>query len=315
MKAIEITNLTKLYGNSFIAVDTANFSVDRGEVLALLGPNGAGKTTIFKMLTALSKPNEGEIKILGMNLGAEPKSIKEKIGYSCQEIGLDPESSVLFNLKLFGRYYHIYGKKLTDRVNELIQLFELNGIEKKKVKLLSGGMKKKVELATSLIAKPEILFLDEPTLGLDIEFRKKLWNYIEKLNKEEKMTIVLTTHYLEEAEYLCDKLVIIEKGKVKVEGYIEDLKKQSLDEVIKIECSKYEDENNIERVFQKLKVLPFVKNSVYKSNNINLYVENGRRSIQVVLNTLDQEAVDIKNVSISEASLEDIYLKYTGSYI
>ena len=292
MNAIKVENLTKLYGKTFKAVDQVEFSINQGEVLALLGPNGAGKTTIFKMLVGLSKPTNGTIKIMGIDIKINEKEAKKKIGYSCQEIGLDPESTVLFNLKMFGRYQHVFGKKLKSRIEELSDIFEINDILLKKVKQLSGGMKKKVEIVSSLIKEPEILFLDEPTLGLDIEIRKKMWEHIEYLNKEKGMTIILTTHYLEEAERLCDKLVIIERGKIKLEGYIDELKK----------------------MYSKLKNCSFVKNITLANNDILIYVEDGQAafiSINEILSNIEKSASC--KIMISDTSLEDIYLKCTGN--
>ena len=314
MNAIKVENLTKLYGKTFKAVDQVEFSINQGEVLALLGPNGAGKTTIFKMLVGLSKPTNGTIKIMGIDIKINEKEAKKKIGYSCQEIGLDPESTVLFNLKMFGRYQHVFGKKLKSRIEELSDIFEINDILLKKVKHLSVGIKKKVLNFSRLIKEPEILFLEEPTLGLDIEIRKKMWEHIEYLNKEKGMTIILTTHYLEEAERLCDKLVIIERGKIKLEGYIDELKKMYDNEVIKVSFSKYESSEIVKKVYSKLKNCSFVKNITLANNDILIYVEDGQAafiSINEILSNIEKSASC--KIMISDTSLEDIYLKCTGN--
>ncbi|GMQ61651.1 ABC transporter ATP-binding protein [Vallitalea maricola] len=315
MLAIEVENLTKQYGKHFKAVEKASFSVETGEILALLGPNGAGKTTLFKMMTSLSKITAGKVNIMGYDLHKDEYKVKSLIGYSCQEIGLDPESSVLFNMRLFGKYQHIYGDKLKKRVDFLLQLFELKEVENRKVKLLSGGMKKKLEIATSLIAEPKILFLDEPTLGLDIESRKKLWGYIQQLNEEQEMTIILTTHYLEEAEKLCDKLVILESGKIIKQGYINDLKEEVANDLIKINFSKYEEHEAIEYAYSKLTNLSFVNEVKKVKQELIVSVSNGRSYITDILDETKNWKYNIKSIMVTEASLEDIYLEHTGNYI
>ena len=204
---------------------------------------------------------------------------------------------------------------LNKRIEYLLDLFELQKVARKKVKLLSGGMKKKLEIATSLIGNPKILFLDEPTLGLDIESRKKLWGYIELLNKEQEMTIILTTHYLEEAERLCDKLVILESGKIVKEGYIKELKEELASDLIKINFSKYEEQEAIEYAYSKLINLSYVNEVIKAKHELIVYVRNGRNYITDILEETKNWKYNIKSILVTEVSLEDIYLKYTGNYI
>lgn len=315
MQGIAVTDLTKEYQKRIRAVDNVSFEVTAGEIFALLGPNGAGKTTLFKMLTMQSKPTHGNITILGQPVTEKSTRIKERIGYSCQQFGLDPESSGLFNLKLFGRYYGLYGKKLEKRIEELTEIFHLKDFINRKVKFYSGGMKKKLELATSIMNQPNILFLDEPTLGLDIESRQILWNVIKALNEENGMTIVLTTHYLEEADRLCDSLAIIEGGKLAVTGELRDLKKQVADDIVKIEFSKYEDAEKIMSVKEQLSASAFVKNIKQVHQSLILNVKDAQKIIGDVTETVHHTGIVNESISMTKASLEDVYLEYVGSYL
>lgn len=315
MQGIEVRDLTKVYQKNIKAVDGVSFSVNTGEIFALLGPNGAGKTTLFKMLTMLSKPTGGEIKILDQPVSEKSTKIKGRIGYSCQQSGLDLESSGLFNLKLFGRYFGLYGKELDKRIDELTEIFQLKSFIKRKVKYYSGGMKKKLELATSILNKPDILFLDEPTLGLDIESRQILWSVIKKLNEEQNMTIVLTTHYLEEADRLCDSLAIIESGKLVVSGKISDLKQKVADDIVKIVFSKYEDAEKIEAAKSQIANLQFVKGVKKVDNSLVLNVKEAQQVIGKVTKVVHNAGIRNESISMAKASLEDVYLEYVGTYL
>lgn len=315
MQGIEVRELTKVYQKNIKAVDGVSFSVNTGEIFALLGPNGAGKTTLFKMLTMLSKPTDGEIKILGQSVSEKSTQIKRRIGYSCQQSGLDLESSGLFNLKLFGRYFGLYGKELDRRIDELTEIFQLKPFIKRKVKYYSGGMKKKLELATSILNKPDILFLDEPTLGLDIESRQILWSVIKKLNEEQNMTIVLTTHYLEEADRLCDSLAIIETGKLVVSGKVSDLKQKVADDIVKIVFSKYEDSDKLDVVKSQIANLQFVKDVRKVDNSLVLNVKEAQQVIGEITKVVHDVGMRNESISMSKASLEEIYLKYVGTYL
>lgn len=222
MLAIETNKLTKKFKEK-IAVNGINLKINEGELFALLGTNGAGKTTTIKMLSTLILPTEGEIKILGLDILKDRQKIKEILNVSPQETAIAPNLSVKENLEFMAGVYQIPNKE--EKIDELVKLFKLEEVLKQKAKTLSGGWQRKVSIAIALINEPKILFLDEPTLGLDVIARKELWNVIEKLKG--KITIILTTHYMEEAESLSDRIGIMAKGNLVDVGTAEELIKKA----------------------------------------------------------------------------------------
>jgi ABC-2 type transport system ATP-binding protein len=232
-QAIVVKNLSKIYPGNVQAVNDVSFSVKQGEFFGFLGPNGAGKTTTMKILSTLLNPTSGEALINNYTLGKQNDDIRCSIGFAMQGITLDLTASALENLYLIGALYEMSKKEIEVRIKELLKLLELEKVAKSWVKNYSGGMKKRLDLAVALIHKPELIFLDEPTEGLDPVGRRKVWDYLKKLNKE-GITVFLTTHYMQEAEYLCDRLAIIDKGKIVVLGSPEELKNKvngTLDDV------------------------------------------------------------------------------------
>ena len=221
---ITTRNLTKKFGD-LIAVDNLNLSIEKGELFSLLGLNGAGKTTTIKMLSCLIQPTSGDAMILNKNLIKDAQFIKQRLNVSPQETAVAPKLSVSENLKLIAGIYGIDKNLIPQKVDEMISVFKLTDVQNKKAKLLSGGMQRRLNIAMALITEPEILFLDEPTLGLDVIARRELWAIIKKL--KENTTIILTTHYLEEVEALSDRVAIMQKGKIKAIGTVEELLKQT----------------------------------------------------------------------------------------
>lgn len=223
MYIIETFNLTRKF-NGLTAVNNLNVKIKEGELFSLLGPNGAGKTTTVNMLTTLLRPTKGTAKINGYDVIRNPEKVRESIGLMFQETILDEDLTALDNLRFYANLYKIPKNVREKRINELLRLLELKGRENSKVETFSGGMKRKLELAMALIHKPKVLFLDEPTLGLDPNIRRVIWNYILRLKKE-GITIFLTTHYMEEADYLSDRVAIINKGKIVAIDTLKNLKK------------------------------------------------------------------------------------------
>ncbi|MCX7835018.1 MAG: ABC transporter ATP-binding protein [bacterium] len=228
--AISIQNLVKVYpkknGNPPVrALDGFSCRVKKGEIYGLLGLNGSGKSTVIKICTTLLKPTGGEIKVLGLSPTTEGKELRPKIGLVAQSVSLNEYASVLENFLFFGKRYPKTKEFLEKEIRDLSDIFELHPFLNRMVKDLSGGMKRKVDVATSLLHRPELLFLDEPTLGLDVPFRRTMWKHLLQLVREREMTIMLTTHYLEEADQLCDTVGIIHHGKLLIEGKSNDLKK------------------------------------------------------------------------------------------
>ena len=228
---IEVENLTKKFGD-FYAVKGISFKVKKGEVFAFLGPNGAGKTTTINMITTLLKPTSGTIRVAGYDAIKNPNEVRKRIGIVFQDMTLDRELTAYENLYIHGRIYGYKGEELKRRIEEMLNFVELYEHRNRIVKYFSGGMIRRLEIARALIHKPEILFLDEPTVGLDPQTRVHIWDYIKEMKKEHDMTIFLTTHYMEEAENLADRIAIIDNGKIIAIGTVDELKSIVGDDIV-----------------------------------------------------------------------------------
>lgn len=244
---IEVKNLVKRYGN-FTAVNDVTFDVKKGEVFAFLGPNGAGKTTTIKMLTTLAEPTSGHIKINNFDPKDHQEQVRESFGIVFQDPSLDDELTAYENMNMHGMLYHVKGKDRKKRIEQLLNFVELWDRKDDLVKHFSGGMKRRLEIARGFLHKPKILFLDEPTIGLDPQTRNHIWSYLKKLNKEEGLTVFLTTHHMEEADRVSDRIAIIDHGKIVVQGTSAELKSRtntnSLEEAfLKLTGSEIRDES------------------------------------------------------------------------
>ena len=226
MPIIEVKNLTKKFGE-YKAVDNISFSVEKGEVFAFLGPNGAGKSTTIKTLTTLLIPTAGELFLDGRNIQKKPREVRHSFGIVFQDPSLDDELTAYENMEIHGVLYHLKRRENRERIERLLKFVELWDRKKLLAKKFSGGMKRRLEISRGLLHQPKILFLDEPTLGLDPQTRNHVWDYLRKLNKEEKITIFFTTHYMEEAEKIADRIAIIDHGKIIEIGTLEQLKKKT----------------------------------------------------------------------------------------
>ena len=222
MEIVKVGNISKVFGKSAV-VNNVSFSVDKGSIFGLIGPNGAGKTTLISMLTTLLSPSKGTAEICGFDLLKEPGEIRKRIGVVFQESVVDEELSPFDNLDIHARLYKIPKEIRTKRINSLLDLAKLGDVKFKLVRTFSGGMKRKVEIIRGLLNKPEVLFLDEPTLGLDPRARKRIWEYILRMNRETGVTVVLSTNYMEEAEFLCSHIGIMKDGKLVIFGKTRDL--------------------------------------------------------------------------------------------
>ena len=243
---IEVTNLTKIYNGKVKAVDNVSFAVKEGEFFGFLGPNGAGKTTTINMLANLVKKTAGSAKIDGFEVARQSDEVYKRIGFAMQEVGLDETATAREMMQLHGRLYHMPPSEIKAQMHKLLKLMELERVADKYVSAYSGGMKRRFDLALSLLHKPKILFLDEPTTGLDPHARRMIWNHLKQLNKE-GMTIFLTTHFMEEAEALCKRIAIMDKGKIVAEGSASSLAKKyrvkSLEEVfLKVTGHSFQEE-------------------------------------------------------------------------
>jgi ABC-2 type transport system ATP-binding protein len=223
---IEVQNLVKTFGN-FTAVDSISFEVRAGEIFAFLGPNGAGKTTTIQMLTTLLRPTGGRITVDDLDPAVKPLEVRQRFGIVFQDPSLDNELTAYENLELHGVLYHVPRKRRVERIQTLLTLFELWDRRHRRVKEFSGGMKRRLEIARGLLHVPKILFLDEPTLGLDPQSRHQLWNHVKHLNETERVTVFLTTHYMDEAERVAHRIAIIDHGRIVAQGSVAELKQQT----------------------------------------------------------------------------------------
>jgi len=256
---VEAKNLVKKFGE-IAAVDGVSFSVVDGEIFALLGPNGAGKTTIIKMLTTVLNPTSGELSVAGYDPTREERQARRSFGIVFQDSSVDEELSAYDNMLIHAVLYHLPKEGRKEKIRQLLEFVELWDKRKKAVKYFSGGMKRRLEIAKGLLHHPQILFLDEPTQGLDPQTRSHIWEYIKKMNQEEKMTVFFTTHYIEEVEKMADRVVVVDKGKVIASGTPAELKsrtgKESLEEAF-IELTgrdiRDEEASSLDRMRQRLK--------------------------------------------------------------
>ncbi len=308
MGIIKTSNLTKKFGK-LTAVKKVNFTVKQGEVFGFLGPNGAGKTTTIKMLTTLLNPTEGTAKIAEFDIIKQRNQVRQKIGIVFQEPALDTDLTGEENLEYHARMYGMNKDKRKKRIEEILNLVDLQEKRKILVKNYSGGMKRRLELARGLMHYPTVLFLDEPTLGLDAQTRRVIWQYIKKMNKEEQTTIFLTTHYMDEADYLCDRVGIIDHGKILVIDQTNNLKNKVGKDVITLVS---DDLNNLSKELEKENWISQIKQHEKK---ITLGVEKGDEKIPIIIEIAQKINVKIKSINVRKPTLDDVFLSYTGRTI
>jgi len=305
LTVIEVKNLVKVFNNKIKAVDGINFEVKQGEIFGFLGPNGAGKTTTLNILCALTKPTEGEAKICEYDVITQPEEVRKCIGIVFQDMSLDDRLTARENLELHARLYGVPKSERKKRIDDVLELAELKDREKSIVKTFSGGMKRRLELARGLIHHPRVLFLDEPTLGLDPQTRKHIWDYILKLKKEHGITIMLTTHYMEEADELCDRIAIMDHGKIIALDTSKNLKDSLGGDSIILDL-KDEDIKKGMKIFKDSK--PF-------NGQLFLSVKNAGREIKRILEIAKKNNIDVLEINIRRPTLNDVFLNLTGKEI
>jgi len=308
---INIIDLTKTYASGTKAVVDLNLTIEEGEIFALLGPNGAGKSSAIKILTTLSGFDKGEVTIAGYNVDSEPNKVRQSIGYVAQETGVDYFLTGLENMKLQGQLYRMTKQDIISRIDELSKYFDLKKPLNDLVSSYSGGMRRKLDIAMALIHRPKVLFLDEPTLGLDTKSRHSLWKYIEKLNTDFGLTILLTTHYLEEADNLSHRVAIIDEGQIKVIDTAETLKSNIRGDVVSLEFA--ENAHGTDELSWELKQQDFVKDTVWENKKLHLYVNNGAEAIPKIVTFTNKNSVELNNISFSRPTLDDVFIQYTGN--
>lgn len=299
MAVVEVRDLKKTYKGGIRAVRGVSFEMEEGEIFGFLGPNGAGKTTTIKMLTTLLRPTEGSARVAGFDVAAEPNRVRESIGVVFQEPALDNRLTGKENLDFHARLYGLGGLERKKRIDEVLSLVGMGKFQNTVVMKYSGGMKRRLELARGLMHKPRVLFLDEPTLGLDVQTRRRIWEYIERVRKEENMTILLTTHYMDEAEKVCDRVAIMDDGRILKEGTPEGLMSGiSEGGVIVVQTGK------------RIGKIPGVEKTVKKGKFTELKVGK-RKDIPGVVKQLLKDHY-LEELSIRKPSLEDVFVKLTG---
>ncbi len=306
MPAVEVENLVKKFKQK-TAVNGVSFHINQGEVFGLLGPNGAGKSTIISILTTLLLPTGGRARVCGFDVVKQSRDTRRSIGLVFQETILDEDLTAFSNLDIHARLYHVPPAVSRPRVDELLALVGLQGETKTKVSSFSGGMKRRLEIARGLIHQPKVLFLDEPTIGLDPKTRRLIWDYIKKLSRETNLTILLTTHYLEEADYLCGRVAVMNEGKIAVTGTPKDLKHGLGGDLVRIRLAEVP-----ETLLPRMQRLPFVKKVTRKEKEISLVVSNGEANGAELIRLIHELSLDIKSFNLQEPTLEDVFLTYTG---
>ncbi|WP_428326552.1 ATP-binding cassette domain-containing protein [Nitrosopumilus sp.] len=311
MYSIETKSLTKSFGD-VTAVDDISFTVENGEIFGFLGPNGAGKSTTMMILTTLLKPTSGQALISGYNVMSDPKKVRENIGYVQQETTVDEYLTGRENLLLQAKLNHIPKNEIDSRIDEVLDLIELSDKQNESVVTYSGGMRKRLDIAGGLLHRPKVLFLDEPTVGLDIQTRRKIWEYIKKIHDEFEMTIFLSTHYMEEADQLCDRIGIIDGGKIQVIDSPENMKNAMGNEVISIVI---EENNSRDSFLSKLKKIESVNKINEDGSKLTLFVSNGTEVIPKVFQISSDTAIKITSISLTQPTLDDVFISYTGHEI
>ncbi len=306
---IEVKKLEKEFG-TLRAVNNISFNVKEGEIFGLLGPNGAGKTTTVKMLTTLVKPTKGTATVAGYDIIKDSNNVRKSIGIVFQDPSLDDELTGRENLEFHAILYNIGKKERKKRIQEAFKLVELEDKADVLVKNYSGGMKRRLEIGRGLLHEPKVLFLDEPTVGLDPQTRRHIWDYIQKLSKEKKVTLILTTHYIEEADYLCNRVAFIDHGKIVALDTPKVLKDKLGGDVVSLQIN-----SGIERLKSEFRKKKYVKTISNRDGFLELTVDEGEKKIPEIMATAQKLGIEVSSVNLHKPSLEDVYIYYTGKTI
>lgn len=305
--AIQVTDLTKIFSD-LTAVNHISFEITQGEIFGLLGPNGAGKTTTLSMLATMQKPTSGFATVQGRDIQKDEDGVRKAIGIVFQDQSLDEELTARENMDFHGRLYRLPPEIRRQRIDELLQLVELHDRKDDLVKTFSGGMRRRLEIARGLLHHPSVLFLDEPTLGLDPQTRNHLWKYIATLSKEKNITIILTTHYMEEADRLCDRIAIIDHGTIIALDSPQNLKDGIGGDIITIQTPDYDT------VAQVL-TGSWIDQVELHNDEVRIHLHNAEQHISDIITLLSQHQIPIHSVSVHKPTLEDVFLAFTGKTI
>lgn len=304
---VRVRNLTKIFNGTVRAVNDVSFDVYDGEIFGFLGPNGAGKTTTINILTTVLRPTSGIAEVCGYDVVREANHVRSVIGVVPQEFTADEDLTGYENLMLCASLYGIDKAVARSRAEELLALVELKDAANRKVETYSGGMRRRLELACGLISRPRLLFLDEPTLGLDVQTRVAIWDYIKRLKEEYGMTLFMTTHYLEEADSSCDRIAIIDHGRILRIGTPSELKASIGGDVIQIGI----EESNID-LTQLISQLGYVKEVKRIDSTYRVKVERGEEAAPAIIELLRSKGYHVRSISLTKPSMDEVYLEYTG---
>ena len=305
---IDVKDLTRRFG-SLTAVDRLNFTVQPGEVFGLLGPNGAGKTTTLFMLCTILKPSFGTAIVNGFDVVKHPSQVRRSIGIVFQEPSVDDRLTGRENLEMHANLYGVPRSEQKKRIDEVLELVELEDRADSLIRTYSGGMRRRLEMARGLVHYPKVLFLDEPTLGLDPQTREHIWSYIADLSKRKNITMILTTHYMEEADKLCDRIAIIDYGKIIALDEPKRLKEGLEGDIISIKTGA------VKKLSEKLKEIKSLKDITQLESELKVIVKGGDSIIPRIVEVAVNSGIHIQSMSIREPTLEDVFLHYTGRKI
>jgi ABC-2 type transport system ATP-binding protein len=309
MQAIVANDLAKTYSGGVQALDGLSFSVEGGTVFGLLGPNGAGKSTTVKILTTLAHPDSGTATVAGSDVLADPAAVRQAIGVVAQTSGLDLQATGRENLRLQGQLFGLGGGGLESRIDSLLEQFGLADAADRLVRTFSGGMQRRLDVALALVHEPDLLFLDEPTTGLDPEVRAEMWDEISRLTGA-GLTVLLTTHYLEEADHLASRLAIVDRGKVVAEGTPDELKRELSGDAIHVELGDGPDEASIRTALNG--GIAGVGEIKLDGHTLHARAADGARTVPAVLAALEDAGANVAAVTVARPSLDDVYLRYAG---
>jgi len=309
LHAIEVNSLIKKFGD-FKAVDNISVQVEEGEIFGFLGPNGAGKSTTMMILTTLLKPTSGNVLVGGYDVMLNAKKVREKIGYVQQEISVDEFLTGRENLYLHARINQIPSKLIKSRIDDVLELVELGEKKDQAALTYSGGMRKRLDIANGLLSRPSVLFLDEPTVGLDIQTRRKIWGYIKKIRKDFGMTIFISTHYMEEADKLCDRIGIIDHGKIQVVDTPKSMKSAIGNEIISFNL--VDGKANQDALIEKINKIEFVKEVKIKQDLITVFSTKSNEVIPKIFQESINLEMRIRSLTLKQPTLDDVFISYTG---
>ena len=309
MHAIKVDSLSKNF-EKFKAVDNISFEIEQGEIFGFLGPNGAGKSTTMMILTTLLKPTSGNASVQGFDVVTEAKKVRENIGFVQQEIGVDEYLTGRENLIFQSRISQMPKELVKSRIDEVISLVELEEKQNEAAITYSGGMRKRLDIACGLIHRPRVLFLDEPTVGLDIQTRRKIWEYIRKIHKEFEMTLFVSTHYMEEADKLCDRVGIIDYGKIQVIDTPEIMKNAMGSDMISF--SLIDGIAKQDELVTRIKQIEFVNQVTRKQGEITIKSSQCSEVIPKIFQTTSEMNIEIDSLSLNKPTLDDVFISYTG---